>query len=121
MNYKVVEKDKLKYIECDFSETPLKSEKDALDIIATCMENNANMAIVKEKAFSKDFFNLRTGLAGMILQKFINYQIKVASIIENEDKFNDRFKEMVLEANKGNDFRVFKTITEAENWLVSLK
>ncbi|APQ98623.1 hypothetical protein RSJ3_1707 [Clostridium botulinum] len=56
----------------------------------------------------------------MVLQKFINYHIKVAVILENEEKFNDRFKEMIMESNKGNHSRTFKNIGDAEIWISNL-
>lgn len=68
---------------------------------------------------SEEFFNLRAGLAGIILQKFINYHVKAALIIEEEVKLNERFKEMILESNKGKDFRTFKNINDAKAWILS--
>lgn len=121
MNYQVIEKDNKRYIKCASAETLLRTEKDALDFIAASFENNTPLMLIHEEALSEDFFNLRTGLAGTVLQKFMNYHIKVAAIISNEEKLNHRFREMVLEANKGNDFRVYKSIAEAENWLLNLK
>jgi hypothetical protein len=53
----------------------------------------------------------------MVLQKFINYHVKVAIIMEDEENLNERFKEMILEANKGNHFRTFKSIDDAESWI----
>lgn len=121
MNYQVIEKDNKRYIECASAERLLRTEKDALDLIAASFENDTPLMIIHEEALSEDFFNLRTGLAGAVLQKFMNYHIKVAAIISSEEKINDRFREMSLEANKGNDFRVYKNIAEAENWILNLK
>ena len=121
MNYKVIEKSNKTYIECISMEIPLSAERDALELISICMENNTGLLIIHEEALSENFFNLRTGLAGAVLQKFMNYQIKVVAIIVSEEKISGRFREMVIEANKGNDFRVYKNIAEAENWILSLK
>jgi len=41
-------------------------------------------------------------------------------IIEDEEKLNERFKEMIMEANKGNHFRTFKNIADAEIWISKL-
>ena len=38
----------------------------------------------------------------------------------NEERYNDRFKEMIMEANKGNNFRTFKNVAEAESWISNL-
>lgn len=120
MNYKVVNKNNSKYIEFDSDLRELSSEQDVLDYISICMENNVYTVMLHSNVLSEDFFNLKTGLAGMALQKFINYNIKAAVIIEDEKKLNERFKEMIMEANKGNQFRTFKNIAAAETWISNL-
>lgn len=120
MNYRIVEKNGVKYIEYVSVERQISSERDVLDLISISIENNIYILLLQVDAFSKDFINLKTGLAGMMLQKFINYHIKVAVILENEEKLNDRFKEMILEANKGSNFRTFKNIADAESWISKL-
>ncbi|KOA19283.1 hypothetical protein CLHOM_23890 [Clostridium homopropionicum DSM 5847] len=119
MNYNLIEKNDNRYIEHSNDKKQLSTERDAVDLIAACIENNARLLIIQEKALSEDFFNLRTGLAGTVLQKFVNYNIKAALIITNEEKISGRFREMITEANKGNDFRVFKNTADAENWLTT--
>lgn len=118
MNFKVIEKVGKKYIEFASAETPLRTEQEALDIIAICFENDASHIMLRAEALTDDFFKLRTGLAGQVLQKFINYRIKVAAVISNEHIITGKFKELIAESNKGNDFRVFSDVTEAENWLL---
>ncbi|KNF07631.1 hypothetical protein CLPU_14c00490 [Gottschalkia purinilytica] len=120
MNYRVVKKDNKKYINYTSCETKICSEQDVLDLISICFENNSDILILHVETVSEDFFNLKTRLAGTMLQKFMNYNIKLAIILDNEEKFNDRFKEMIIEANKGNHFRIFKNISEAESWILSL-
>lgn len=119
MNYNLIEMNNKKYIEYSDDKKQLSTERDAVDLIAACMENNTGLLIIQDKALSENFFNLRTGLAGTVLQKFVNYNIKAALIITNEEKISGRFKEMITEANKGNDFRVFNNTTDAENWLTT--
>ncbi len=60
-------------------------------------------------------------MAGKVLQKFINYRVRVAVIMPSEQKIKGKFKELLAEFSRGNDFRVFKTIDEAENWFFGLK
>jgi DNA-binding PadR family transcriptional regulator len=121
MNYKVIEKNTKKYIECISAEKPINTEKDALDLIAACGENDTNLLMLHAEALSDEFFKLKTGLAGMILQKFINYRVRTAVVLRGELKIIGKFKEFLAEANKGSDFRVFNNIAEAENWLISFK
>jgi hypothetical protein len=120
LNYRVVNKNNVKYIEFASEAWKLSSEQDVVDCISICMEKDIYIVMFPSKVLSEDFFNLKTRLAGMALQKFINYHVKVAVIIEDEEQYNDRFKEMIMEANKGNNFRTFKNIQEAEIWISKL-
>lgn len=118
MNYKVIEKDNGKYLEYASSEVQIRSTQDALDIVAACFENDAQLIMIHSEALPDDFFKLRTGLAGEILQKFVNYRFRVAIVVSNEEKIKGKFKELLAETNKGNDYRVFGSTTEAEKWLL---
>ncbi|GMX61795.1 DUF4180 domain-containing protein [Paenibacillus elgii] len=119
MNVQIIERGTKKYVEYTSAETPLSTRQDALDLIARCFEHDTNLLVLHAEALSDDFFNLKTGLAGEMLQKFINYRVKAALIITNEQVVKGRFKELLAEANKGNDFRVFGSAGEAEAWLLN--
>lgn len=119
MNYQVVEKSNKRYIECFSVESPLHTEQDALDLVALCGENDTNLLMLNAVVLSEDFFKLKTGVAGKILQKFVNYHVKTAVIITGEIKIKGKFKELIMESNRGNDFRVFNNTSEAENWLLN--
>jgi PadR family transcriptional regulator AphA len=121
MQFKVIKKPDGKYVECISAETPLGTEQDALNLIALCGENDTNNLIIHTEALADDFFKLRTGIAGQMLQKFINYHVKIAVIIGNEQIIKGKFKEVLAESNKGNDFRAFNSINDAENWLLKIK
>lgn len=122
MKYNVVEKLNKKYLEFNgASNEQIKSEQDSLDIISSCWEADVYNVLLHEEILSDDFFNLRTKLAGMILQKFINYRIKMVIVLNNEDRVNDRFREMMLESNKGKALGVFMDKSESENWLLDIK
>lgn len=120
MNCSVIAVGDKKYIECRSSEIHLKSEQDALDLIAVCLENDNYLLILNGEVLSEDFFKLSTGVAGAMLQKLVNYQVKTAVIISDELANRGRFREMVLESNKGSHFRFFSTKEEAEKWLISI-
>ena len=115
MNYQIREIDHKKYIEIFSSSRPLSTENDALDLIALCGEHNTNLLMIHYDALSEDFFNLKTKAAGNMIQKFVNYQIKAVAVIPREIIQKGRLKEMALETNKGNHFRMYETKEEAEN------
>ncbi|WP_341877799.1 DUF4180 domain-containing protein [Defluviitalea saccharophila] len=119
MNYQIREIDHKKYIEIFSSSRPLSTENDALDLIALCGEHNTNLLMIHYDALSEDFFNLKTKAAGNMIQKFVNYQIKAVAVIPREIIQKGRLKEMALETNKGNHFRMYETKEEAEKWLLN--
>ncbi|CAK4869389.1 unnamed protein product [Aphanomyces euteiches] len=75
--------------------------------------------MLHEEALTEEFFKLKTGLAGKVLQKLVNYHIKTAAVITKEQTIKGRAKEMLAESNKGHDFRAFASVAEAENWLLN--
>jgi hypothetical protein len=107
------------YLEVIPSEWRVASERHALDLVAACGENGTNRLLLHAASLSEDFYQLKTGLAGDVLQKFANYRIRSAAIIPLELASQGRFGEMVWEANRGNQFRVFQDLRLAEQWLVS--
>lgn len=119
MDYAVVERDSLRYILCDSAESRLQTEQDALQLISACFENDAELLMLHLDVLSDEFFRLRTGLAGEVLQKLINYHIKLAVVLPDEQRMLGRFRELVAEANQGSEFRVFSDIAGAESWFRS--
>jgi PadR family transcriptional regulator AphA len=118
MDYSVGEKGNRRYIECLVDQKCIENERDALDLVVACIENDSNLLLLYEGNLSPGFFELSTGLAGNILQKFVNYSIKVAAVIDTERISQGRFREMVIEVNQGSHFRVFNNCIEAVEWLV---
>lgn len=118
MKIKRIEKEGRGYIECSSSEQVLRSERDVLDLVSACMENNTCKLLIQGEALSDAFYNLKSGVAGMALQKFINYHITTAVVIGSEDAVQGRFKELISESNLGKDFRVFRHTSEAAAWLL---
>ena len=120
MDYRIIEKTDIKYIEFARDTVSLSSEADILDIISTSLENSNYYVALHYEGISNEFFNLKSGFAGEVLQKFVNYGVRAAIIINNEEGLEIRFKEMLSEANKGNQYGFFRDISEAEEWFLSL-
>ncbi len=118
MNYQIRELESRKYIEVVSTTEPLGTENDALDLIALCWEHETNALMIHYETLSENFFKLKTKVAGNIIQKFVNYGIKATAIVPQETIQKGRFKEMALETNKGNHFRLYESKEEAEKWLL---
>lgn len=72
-----------------------------------------DLAIPKE-CFPEEFFVLSTGLAGEILQKWTNYQIRVAIFGDFSQYTSKPLKDFIFESNKrGKNVFFLKTQEEA--------
>ena len=118
MDTRLINKDGQSYLECLADGGVLKSEADALDLVAACGENGVERLLLHAENLDDDFYNLKSGLAGAALLKFSNYFIKAAAVIPAEIANQGRFGEMVLETNRGSAFRVFQDEDKAVAWLI---
>lgn len=75
--------------------------------------------ILTEKELDPAFFDLRTGLAGELFQKAVNYHIKIALVVPEPAKYGDRFKELAYEHQNDNQVRIVPSIDQAEAWLLA--
>ena len=76
----------------------------ALDFMATVRyEVGCDRMILNKSALVEDFFHLKTRLAGDILQKFINYKVKIAIVGDFSMYESNNMKDFIYESNKGKD------------------
>ena len=92
----------------------IKDVQSALDFIMTIKyEMNCNKIALNKSAIVEDFFILSKGLAGEILQKFINYQTKFA-IYGDFSKYTSKpLKDFIYESNNGKDIFFVENEDEA--------
>ena len=75
---------------------------DALDLIVKKEIPTPKKIILYKKNINPDFFELRTGLAGEILQKFATYHIKLAIVGDFLNIKSESFQALIRESNRGN-------------------
>ncbi len=92
----------------------VRTEQDGLSLVAACVENGVRRVLLP--SLSSAFTQLSSGVAGHVLQKFANYNIKAAAVMP-ADSIHGKFTDLLLEAHRGTFFHVFDTLEEAENWL----
>lgn len=94
----------------------------ALDLMATVRyELDSNLIIVNKSEVSEAFFDLKTRLAGEVLQKFINYQTKIAIIGDYSGYTSKSLKDFIYESSNGNDIFFVQDVEQAIEKLSSLK
>lgn len=79
----------------------IANEQDALDLMAEASYLGARALILPAENLSSEFFDLKTGMAGDILQKFSNYRVKLA-IVGSFDQYKSRsLAAFMRESNRG--------------------
>ena len=86
----------------------------ALDLAMTARyETGADRIVIDKHAITEEFFILSSGLAGEVLQKFINYHVKAAIWGDYSRYTGEPLKDFIYESNKGKDFFFTETKEEA--------
>ena len=82
----------------------IKDVQSALDLMATVdYETGCSRMIIDKSLICEEFFDLSTKIAGEVLQKFINYQKKIAIIGDFSKYTSKSLKDFIYECNKGKD------------------
>ena len=102
------------------NEIIIKDVNSAIDFIMTIKyEKNCNKIALNKNAINEEFFILSNGLAGEILQKFINYQTKFA-IYGDYSKYTSKpLKDFIYESNNGKDIFFVENEDEAIKMLTN--
>lgn len=109
----------ISYAECTTEQKIITHEQEAVELIGLCGYHHTNNLLIYAHNIDERFFEIKSTLAGNVLQKFMNYSMKVGLVIHDNLSGNKRFSEMMLETNKGSHFRIFKDKQKAVDWLTS--
>lgn len=117
MQYTVMQENTKTYLHVHETGRQLQTEQDALDLIALCAQHGTNLLLIDGGALPDDFFRLRTGLAGAVAQKFAQYAIRAAIVLDPE-RTQGKFKEFIAESNRGHVLRAYASAADATGWLL---
>ena len=86
----------------------------ALDFAMTISyDTGASNLVIPKECVTEDFFVLSTKLAGEILQKYVNYGIKLAIVGDFSGYISKPLHDFIYESNKGKDFFFVPDVEEA--------
>ncbi len=113
MEIKLIKKDATTIAEVTANNIIISEVQDALDIMADCSYQGAEKIIFYEKNLHPDFFDLKTKLAGDILQKFSNYRMCMAIIGDFSKYTSKSLRDFIYESNKGGRIKFVSSLEEA--------
>jgi len=89
------------------------NSEDAIELINMPEAQECTIFIIYEKNLTKDFFNLGSGIAGDILQKFSNYRLRLAIIGDFSKYKSKNLNDFFRESNKTGNIIFVNTLEEA--------
>ena len=92
----------------------IRTPQDALDLIGNAGYQGARGVVLQAAQFAPGFFDLRTGLAGEVLQKFSNYGLRLAIVGDFAGYDSKALQDFIRESNRQG--RVCFVGCEAEAW-----
>ena len=119
MKHKILEsKDKTKFVRIEDKSIVISDEQSFLDLFMTiAYETGENKFIISKDNLTEDFFHLSNKIAGNILQKLINYKMKLAIIGDFSNHESNALNAFIYECNQWNDIFFVESEVEALNRL----
>lgn len=95
----------------------IRNTRDALDLMANCDYQGARRIIIHARNLTPDFFDLKTGIAGDILQKFSTYDVKLAIVGDQTKHASKSMQAFIHESNKTGRINFVNSVEEAREKL----
>lgn len=120
MNKKIIKSNGLKIAIVHSDDPIITDAQTALDFLAAINYNDDSDRIaINKEAIVESFFALKTGLAGEILQKVVNYRKKFAIIGNFSHYKSNSLHDFIYECNNGRDIFFVSSEQEAIDKLSS--
>jgi Domain of unknown function (DUF4180) len=100
---RIDERSGIRVLHLDADGEPISTADDASDLVGTAWSHQAAMIAVPVERLDPAFFKLRSGIAGEITQKLVNYRLRLAVVgdISATVAKSDALRDYVFESNRG--------------------
>ncbi len=108
----------VRVLRCSADGPTIRTDRDAVDVIASSIEHESTFVVIPVERLDESFFVLKSGLAGEIVQKFVNYHRQLA-VIGDVSQWLDSssFLDYVTETNRGHQVWVLPDLDELDRRL----
>ena len=118
MQFSKIEKNGVVCAVVNSSELVITDMQSALDLLMSAKYDiGTKNIVIDKKLIVEDFFILSKGLAGEILQKYVNYGGRIAIYGDYSNYTSKPLKDFIYESNKGKDVFFVATLDEAVDML----
>lgn len=91
----------------------VNNAEEGLQLMVDLYYQDFDKIILPAQSVTPDFFDLKTGIAGEILQKFSNYRVRLVIVGDFSKHPGERIQEFIYESNKGRQVNFLGTVEEA--------
>ncbi|MGH2666373.1 DUF4180 domain-containing protein [Flavobacterium sp.] len=91
----------------------IESVENGLDLLGNLYYQDFDSIILYEKNITPHFFDLKTGIAGEILQKFSNYRVRLVIVGDYDQYQSKSIKDFIFESNKLRQINFVDALPEA--------
>ena len=94
-------------------DTIINKSEDGLDLLGNLYYQGFDKILIHEKNITPNFFDLKNGIAGEILQKFSTYRVRLAIVGDFSKYTSKSLNAFIYESNKGRQINFLTSQTEA--------
>ena len=91
----------------------IQTAEDGAQLLADMYYQGFDLIIMQAKQLTESFFDLKTGLAGEVLQKCSNFRIRLTIIGDFSNVVSKSLQDFIFESNKGKLVNFVGSIGEA--------
>ena len=95
----------------------INNVEDILDLMVNAGYMGARKSIIRKEQLPSGFFDLKTGVAGEILQKFSNYRMHLAIAGDFSQFTSKSLKDFIFESNRTGQILFVASVEEAKQLL----
>lgn len=113
MKIEIIKTDKHSLAHIVGDEVLIRDADTAMDLLMSAKyETGCSAVVISKELVTETFFELRTKLAGEILQKCVNYHIQLAIYGDFSGYQSKALKDFIYESNHGNDIWFLGSLDE---------
>ncbi len=94
-------------------ETIINNTEDGVDLLGNLYYQGFDRIVINKKNITADFFDLKNGIAGEILQKFSTYRVRLAIVGDFSKYASKSLTDFIYESNKGRHINFVNSTEEA--------
>ena len=91
----------------------IRTVEDGVDLVGNLYYQDYDKVVIHQENITPDFFDLKTGIAGEILQKFSNYRVRLAIVGDYTPYSGKSIRDFIFESNKSGQINFVSSLSEA--------